>query len=100
MSSISIHSQDVKQVVRSIACTILSHVRDSDDIAEDLGFGRVSDYGLAVLEDDLGVAHITKSILPFLGRSDRLSVLALDHPLRLSSALVRGIQEYISAFKG
>jgi AraC family transcriptional regulator len=49
-----------------------------DDIAEDLGFGRINDYRLAVLEDDLVVAQITKSILPFLGRSDRLSVLALD----------------------
>ncbi len=49
-----------------------------DDIAEDLGFGRVNDYRLAVLEDDLVVAQITKSTLPFLGRSDRLSVLALD----------------------
>ena len=49
-----------------------------DDIAEDLGFGRVNDYRLAVLEDDLVVAQITRSILPFLGRSDRFSVLALD----------------------
>jgi AraC family transcriptional regulator len=49
-----------------------------DDIAEDLGFGQVRDYRLAVLEDDLVVAQITKSILPFLGQSDRLSVLALD----------------------
>ena len=49
-----------------------------DDIAEGLGFGRVSDYRLAVLEDDLVVAQITKSILPFLGSKDRLSVLALD----------------------
>jgi AraC-like DNA-binding protein len=49
-----------------------------DDIAEDLGFGRVSDYRMAVLNDDLVVAQITKSILPFLGRSDSLSVLALD----------------------
>jgi AraC-like DNA-binding protein len=49
-----------------------------DDIAEDLGFGRVNDYRLAVLEDDLVVAQITKSILPFLGRKDALSVLALD----------------------
>jgi len=49
-----------------------------DDIAEDLGFGRINDYRLAVLEDDLVVAQITKSILPFLGRSDSLSVLALD----------------------
>lgn len=49
-----------------------------DDIAEDLGFGRVGDYRLAVLEDDLVVAQITKSVLPFLGRSDELSVMALD----------------------
>lgn len=52
--------------------------RGLDDIAEDLGFGRVSDYRLAVLEDDLVVAQITKSIVPFLGRGDALSVLALD----------------------
>ena len=49
-----------------------------DDIAEDLGFCRVNNYRQAVLEDDLVVAQITKSILPFLGRSDALSVLALD----------------------
>jgi AraC family transcriptional regulator len=49
-----------------------------DDIAEDLGFDRVNDYRLAVLEDDLVVAQITKSILPFLGRKDALSALALD----------------------
>jgi AraC-like DNA-binding protein len=49
-----------------------------DDIAEDLGFGRVRDYRLAVLRDDLVVAQITKSVLPFIGRNDELSVLALD----------------------
>jgi AraC-like DNA-binding protein len=49
-----------------------------DDIAEDLGFGQVRDYRMAVLEDDLVVAQITRSILPFLGRSDEPSVLALD----------------------
>jgi AraC family transcriptional regulator len=49
-----------------------------DGIAEDLGFGRVSDYRLTVLEDDLVVTQITKSILPFLGRADAPSVLALD----------------------
>jgi AraC family transcriptional regulator len=49
-----------------------------DDIAEDVGFGRIRDYRLAVLEDDLVVAQITKSALPFLGRRDRPSVLALD----------------------
>src|SRR5207248_11646877 len=41
--------------------------RELDDIAEDLGFGRVSDERLAVPEQDLVVAEITKSILPFLG---------------------------------
>jgi len=49
-----------------------------DDTAEDLGFGRVNDYRMVVLEDDLVVAQITKSILPFLGRNDAPSVLALD----------------------
>lgn len=49
-----------------------------DDIAQDLGFGIVSDYRLAVLEEDLVVAQVTKSVLPFVGRSDGLSVLALD----------------------
>jgi AraC family transcriptional regulator len=49
-----------------------------DDIAEDLGFGRVRDYRPALLKDDLVVAQITKSILPFIGRSDDSSVLALD----------------------
>lgn len=49
-----------------------------DDIAEDLGFSRVNDYRLAVLKDDLVTAQITKSVLPFLGRSDAPSVLALD----------------------
>ena len=49
-----------------------------DDIAEDVGLGRVRDYRLAVLEDDLVAAQITKSILPFLGRSESPSVLALD----------------------
>lgn len=49
-----------------------------DDIAEDLGFGRVNDYRLAVLEDDLVVAQITRSVLPFLGRKDAISTLALD----------------------
>jgi AraC family transcriptional regulator len=63
-----------------------------DDIAEDLGFGRVNNYRLAVLEDDLVVAQITKSILRFLGRSDSLSALALDQ-----FALILGahlIQQY------
>jgi AraC-like DNA-binding protein len=49
-----------------------------DDIAEDLGFGRVRNYRPALLKDDLVVAQITKSLLPLIGRSDESSVLALD----------------------
>lgn len=49
-----------------------------DDIADDFGAGHVGGYRQAVLEDDLVIARITKSILPFLGRSDSLSALALD----------------------
>lgn len=47
-------------------------------IAEDLGHGQVRDYRPAVLEDDLVVAQITKSVLPYIGRNDAPSVLALD----------------------
>jgi AraC family transcriptional regulator len=49
-----------------------------EDIAEDVGFGPIRDYRLAVLEDDIVAAQITKSILPFLGRNDGPSMLALD----------------------
>jgi len=49
-----------------------------DDIARDLGFGTVNGYRLAVLEDDLVVAQITRSILPFVGSCDGPSALALD----------------------
>ena len=75
-----------------------------DDIAEDLGSGRVSDYRLAVLEDDLVVAQITKSILPFLGRSDGL-IRAGSRSIQpdlgsASSPAVRSAPENIAAFKG
>src|SRR6202035_2977919 len=49
-----------------------------DDIAADLGFGHVRSYRLSVLEDDLVLAQITRSILPFIGRRDGPSLLALD----------------------
>jgi AraC family transcriptional regulator len=49
-----------------------------DDIAADLGFGRVNSYRLSFVEDDLVLAQITRSILPFIGRSDGPSLLALD----------------------
>ena len=74
-----------------------------DDIAEDLGFGRVSEYRLAVLEDDLVVARITKSILPFLGRNDRLlragSRSIQPHP-RSTSRPVRCTPENSTSFQG
>jgi AraC family transcriptional regulator len=49
-----------------------------DDIAADFGFGRVNSYRLSVVEDDLVLAQITRGILPFIGRSDGPSLLALD----------------------
>src|SRR5712664_4238561 len=78
MSSISTHSQGAGQAVPFDYVHYSVPRNGLDDIAEDLGFGRVSDYRLAVLEDDLVVAQITKGILPFLRRSDGLAVLALD----------------------
>jgi AraC family transcriptional regulator len=49
-----------------------------DDIAADFGFGRVNNYRLSLVEDDLVLAQITRNVLPFIGRSDGLSLLALD----------------------
>jgi AraC family transcriptional regulator len=49
-----------------------------DDIAADFGFGRVNSFRLSFVEDDLVLAQITRSILPFIGRSDGPSLLALD----------------------
>src|SRR5580700_8791922 len=49
-----------------------------DDIAADLGFGLVRSYRLSVVEDDLVLAQMTRSILPFIGRRDGPSLLALD----------------------
>jgi AraC family transcriptional regulator len=49
-----------------------------DDIAADFGFGRVNSYKLSVVEDDLVLAQMTRSILPLIGRCDGPSLLALD----------------------
>ena len=49
-----------------------------DDIAEDFGVGRVNNYRPALLEDDLVVAQMTKSLLPYVGRDDALSTVLLD----------------------
>jgi AraC-like DNA-binding protein len=49
-----------------------------DDIAADFGLGRVNSYKLSVVEDDLVLAQMARSILPFIGRRDGPSLLALD----------------------
>ena len=49
-----------------------------DDIAADFGLGCVNNYRLSVAEDDFVLAQMTRSILPFIGRRDGLSLLALD----------------------
>jgi len=49
-----------------------------EDIAADFGLGRVNSYKLSVVEDDLVLAQMTRSILPFIGRRDGPSLVALD----------------------
>ena len=48
------------------------HLRRSciDATAADLGYDRVGGFRLAVAEEDIVLAQITRSILPFLGRSE------------------------------
>ena len=50
-----------------------------EEIAEDLDFGPVGAFRLAIVEDDLVLAQMTKNILPYIGRRDELSPLAMDH---------------------
>ena len=75
-----------------------------DDIAADLGFGRVRSYQLSVVEDDLVLAQITRSILPFIGRRDGPSLLALDQfSLILGAHLLQRygvLQKLGKVFKG
>jgi AraC-like DNA-binding protein len=56
------------------------HLRRStlEDSAADVGYGRVGGVRLAIGQDDLVLAHIAKTMLPFLGTSSRLAPLALD----------------------
>ncbi|HEV3063365.1 MAG TPA: AraC family transcriptional regulator [Vicinamibacterales bacterium] len=60
---------------------LLFHVplKGLDDIAADLGVGTVETYKVAVAEEDLVLAQLTKSMLPSVGRPDWPSPLALDH---------------------
>ena len=50
-----------------------------DDIAADLAVGPVAGYKLAVVEEDLVLSQLTKSILPNIGREGTPSPLAVDH---------------------
>jgi len=60
---------------------VLFHVprRGLDDIAGDLGVGPVETYRVSVLEEDLVLGQLTKSILPHIGRPGWPFPLALDH---------------------
>jgi len=60
---------------------VLFHVprKELDDIAADLGVGPVETYRVSMLEEDLVLSQLTKSILPHIGRPGWPYPLALDH---------------------
>jgi AraC family transcriptional regulator len=60
---------------------VLFHVPRSglDDIAADLAVGPVESYRVSVVEEDLVLSQLTKSILPYIGRPGWPYPLALDH---------------------
>jgi AraC family transcriptional regulator len=57
------------------------HLRRSaiDDTAADLGFEPVGGFRQVLVEQDIVLAQITKSVLPYLGADAATSPLALDH---------------------
>jgi AraC family transcriptional regulator len=50
-----------------------------DDIAADHAVGSVDGYKLAVVEEDLVLSQLTKSILPYIGREGLPSPLSVDY---------------------
>src|SRR5882762_9240149 len=60
---------------------VLFHVprKGLDDVAADLAVGPVETYRVSVVEEDLVLAQLTKSILPYIGRQGWPFPLALDH---------------------
>jgi AraC family transcriptional regulator len=60
---------------------VLFHVprKGLDDIAADLAVGPVDTYKVSVVEEDLVLTQLTKSMLPAIGRPGWPSPLALDH---------------------
>jgi AraC family transcriptional regulator len=53
--------------------------RALDDIAADFAVGSVEGYQLAVVEEDLVLSQLTKSILPYIGREGSPSPLSVDY---------------------
>ena len=60
---------------------VLFHVprKGLDDIAADLGVGPVENYRVSVVQEDLVLSQLTRSILPHIGRQSWAYPLALDH---------------------
>ncbi len=81
---------------RGIDC-VHFHIRREtiDDTAATLGYGRVGDFRPSVSQEDIVLAQLTKSVLPFLGRETLPAPLALDHLELIVAAHV--IQRYGSA---
>jgi AraC family transcriptional regulator len=73
------------------------HVRHGviDDTAAVIGFERVGNFRLSIAEEDIVLAQLTRSVLPFLGPGAAPSPLALDHLELIVAAHV--IQRYSSA---
>jgi AraC-like DNA-binding protein len=60
---------------------VLFHVprKGLDDIAADLGVGPVESYRVSVVEEDLVLSQLTRSLLPHIGQPGWPYPLALDH---------------------
>ncbi len=70
------------------------HVRRGaiDETAEALGYERLGDFRLSVAQEDIVLAQLTKTLLPFLGSGSPPPPLALDHLELILAAHV--IQRY------
>lgn len=63
-----------------------------DDVAEGLGFIGADRYRQAVFEEDLVLAQLTRNVIPFIGKTDDRSLLALEQLGLVLSAHV--VQRY------
>jgi AraC-like DNA-binding protein len=73
------------------------HVRRGaiDETAAELGYGRIGDFRLSVAQEDIVLAQLTRTLVPFLGSGAPPPPLALDHLELILAAHV--IQRYGSA---